>query len=65
MFLLPSTIGKFAIELDNSKHNDIDILHQGRTRMKHCGVFKITQSSSKRQKTRTNIKHNEWLTPIM
>jgi len=28
--MLPFKIGKFAIELDNSRHKEIDVLHQGR-----------------------------------
>jgi len=56
IFVLPFKIGKFAIQLDNSGHNDIDILYQGQTLMEHSGVIK---------KTRTDTKQSKWLAQVM
>jgi len=65
MYVLPSKIDKFAIQLDNPGHNDIGILYEGRTLMEHCGVLKISISCSERQKTRADTKHSKWLTQLM
>jgi len=59
--LLPSKIPKFAIQPDNSGHNEVDIFYQGRKCMEHSGVLKIPNSYSEREGTRTNTKHSKWL----
>ena len=64
-YVLPSKIPKFAIQPDNSGHNEVDILHQGRTCMEHRGVLKNANSCSEREETRTNTKHSKWLAQAM
>jgi len=59
MFVLLSMFYKFAIQLDDSGHNEVDILYQGRTCMEHCGVLKIANSCNEREETRTNTKHSK------
>ena len=65
MFVLPSKFPKFAIQSDDSGHNEVDIIYQGRTCMEHCGVLKITNSYNEREETRTNTKHSKWLAQVM
>jgi len=64
MFVLLSKFPKFAIQLDDSGHNEIDILYQGRTCMKLRGVLKIANSCNENEETRTNIKHSKWLAQV-
>jgi len=64
MFVLPSKFSKFAIQLDNSGHNEIDIIYQGRTCMEHCEVLQNANSCTEREETRTNTKHSKWLARI-
>jgi len=63
--LLPSKIPKFAIQPDNSGHNEVDIFYQDRTCMEHSGVLKFPNFCSAREETRTNKKHGNWLAKEM
>ena len=63
--VLPSKIPKFAIQPDNSRHNEVDIFYQGRTCMEHSRVLRIPNSCREREKTRTNTKHSKWLAKVM
>jgi len=58
--VLPSKIPKFAIQHDNSGHNEIDIFYQGRTCIEHSRVLKIANFYSEREETRTNTNHSKW-----
>jgi len=62
--VLPSKIPKFAIQPDNSRHNEVDIFYQARTCMEHSRVLKIPNSCREREKTRTNTKHSKWLAKV-
>ena len=63
--MLPSKFPKFAIKLDNFGHKEVDILYQGRTCMEYYGVLKIANSCNEKEETRTNTKHNKWLTQVI
>jgi len=65
MFVLLSKLPKFAIQPDDSRHNEVDILYQGRTCMEHCGMLKIANSCNEGEETRTNTKHSKWLAQVI
>ena len=65
MFVPPSKFPKFSNQPDNSGHNEVDILYQGRTCMEHCGVLKIANSCNEREETRTYTKYGKWLAQVM
>jgi len=65
MFVLPYEFPNFAIQLDNSRHNEVDILYQGRTCILHCGVLKIVNSCNEGDETKNNTKYSNWLAQVM
>jgi len=63
--VLPSKIPKFAIQPDNSWHNEVDIFCQGWACMEHSGLLRIPNSCSEREETTANTKHSKWLAKVM